>query len=69
MTPDYVVYILIIFGIVIAIQAFVMYVMYVRIRQLLNESDGMANRISITDNELEDLTKNVEGFKREMHIK
>jgi uncharacterized membrane protein YciS (DUF1049 family) len=70
MIPEfYLVTLLVIFGIVIAVQFFIMYVMYVRIRQLLNESSRNASRISISDSELEDLTRNVEEFKRELHIK
>jgi cell division protein FtsL len=66
MTIEYT--LLIIFGIVILVQLFVMYVMYVRIRQLLLECERMASKISMTDNELEELTKNVEDFKRELRI-
>lgn len=70
MIPEfYLVTLLVIFGIVIAVQFFIMYVMYVRIRQLLNESSRNASRISISDSELEDLTRNVEEFKKELHIK
>jgi uncharacterized membrane protein YciS (DUF1049 family) len=70
MIPEFVLNaLLVIFGVVIAVQAFIMYVMYVRIRQLLNESSRMSNRISITDSELEELTRNVEEFKRELQIK
>ncbi|MBP2146070.1 hypothetical protein J2129_001524 [Methanofollis sp. W23] len=54
---------LIIFGIVIVIQLFIMYVMYVRIQQLLHEVDVLGSRMQITDSELEALTKNVEKFK------
>jgi uncharacterized membrane protein SpoIIM required for sporulation len=55
---------LIIFGIVIVVLLFVMYVMLVRIRQLLSEYDQMQSRMRVTDNELEELTRNVEEFKK-----
>ncbi|WP_298665504.1 hypothetical protein [uncultured Methanofollis sp.] len=55
---------LIILGCVIVIQLFIMYVMYVRIQQLLKEVDALGSRMKITDNELEALTKNVEKFKQ-----
>jgi hypothetical protein len=62
MTPETIVIIL--FGIVILIQLCLMYVMYVRIRQLLEECDQMAGRIDLTGNELEELAKNVEELKK-----
>jgi hypothetical protein len=62
MTPETIVIIL--FGIVILIQLCVMYVMYVRIRQLLDECDQMAGRIDLTGSELEELAKNVEELKK-----
>lgn len=55
---------LIILGIVIVLQLFIMYIMYVRIQQLLSEVDVLGSRMSITDSELEALTKNVEKFKQ-----
>ncbi|QYZ78817.1 hypothetical protein E2N92_04920 [Methanofollis formosanus] len=55
---------LIILGIVIVIQLFIMYIMYVRIQQLLHEVDILGSRMQITDSELEALTKNVEKFKQ-----
>jgi hypothetical protein len=36
----------------------------VRIRQLLSEYDQMQTRMRVTDNELEELTRNVEEFKK-----
>jgi len=62
MTPDTI--LIILFGIVILIQLCIMYVMYVRIRQLLDECDQMAGRIDLADNELEELAKNVEELKK-----
>lgn len=55
---------LIILGIVIVLQLFIMYIMYVRIQQLLTEVDVLGSRMQITDSELEALTKNVEKFKQ-----
>lgn len=55
---------LIILGIVIVLQLFIMYIMYVRIQQLLTEVDVLGSRMRITDSELEALTKNVEKFKQ-----
>ncbi|EJG07911.1 MAG: hypothetical protein PHU26_04735 [Methanofollis liminatans] len=55
---------LIILGIVIVLQLFIMYIMYVRIQQLLSEVDVLGSRMRITDSELEALTKNVEKFKQ-----
>lgn len=55
---------LIILGIVIVLQLFIMYIMYVRIQQLLNEVDVLGSKMRITDSELEALTKNVEKFKQ-----
>lgn len=62
MTPETIVIIL--FGIVILIQLCLMYIMYVRIRQLLEECDQMAGRIDLAGNELEELAKNVEELKK-----
>ncbi|MDD1676730.1 MAG: hypothetical protein LUQ40_03225 [Methanomicrobiales archaeon] len=62
--PGWESYLLIVFGIVIIVLLFVMYVMLVRIRQLLGEYDQMQSRMKVTDNELEELTRNVEEFKK-----
>ncbi len=43
---------------------FIMYVMYVRIQQLLTEVDALTGRMEITGSELEQLTRNVEEYKR-----
>jgi cell division protein FtsL len=43
---------------------FIMYVMYVRIQQLLTEVNTLAGRMEITGSELEQLTRNVEDYKR-----
>lgn len=55
---------LIVFGSVIVVQQFIIYLMYTRIRQLLNEIDGIESKIMVTDTELESLISRVEEFKR-----
>ena len=57
-------YMLVLFGAVIVIQQFIIYLMYVRIRQLLKEVDSIEGKIKITDTELENLVLRVEEFKR-----
>jgi cell division protein FtsL len=56
-------YILVIFGIAIFFQQFIMYIMYVRIKQLLRELDTIEGKIKINDTELENLIQRVEEFK------
>jgi len=55
---------LVLFGGVIVVQQFIIYLMYVRIRQLLNEIDAIEGKIKITDTELDNLILRVEEFKR-----
>ena len=57
-------YMLVLFGAVIVVQQFIIYLMYVRIRQLLDEIDSIEGKIKITDTELENLISRVEEFKR-----
>ena len=57
-------YMLVFFGGVIVVQQFIIYLMYVRIRQLLDEIDAIEGKIKITDTELENLISRVEEFKR-----
>ncbi|MHB8164950.1 MAG: hypothetical protein ACYDDV_11550 [Methanoregula sp.] len=57
-------YLLVLFGIVIVVQQFIIYLMNVRIRQLLREIDTMHGKIKVTDTELENLITRVEEFKR-----
>ncbi len=57
-------YMLVLFGGVIVVQQFIIYLMYVRIRQLLSEIDAIEGKIKITDTELENLICRVEEFKR-----
>jgi cell division protein FtsL len=55
---------LIIFGIAILVLLFVVYIMYVRIQQLLREFDQMESRMKVTDSEIEALARNVEEIKK-----
>ncbi|MBP1929396.1 putative Holliday junction resolvase-like endonuclease [Methanolinea mesophila] len=55
---------LIIFGIIILVLLFVVYIMYVRIQQLLREFDQMESRMKVTDSEIEALARNVEEIKK-----
>lgn len=57
-------YLILIFTIVIIIQFIIMYLMFVRIRQLQQECITMESRMQLTDTELEELTKNVEEIKK-----
>jgi predicted Holliday junction resolvase-like endonuclease len=55
---------LIIFGVIILVLLFVVYIMYVRIQQLLREFDQMESRMKVTDSEIEALARNVEEIKK-----
>jgi cell division protein FtsL len=57
-------YMVVLFGAVIVVQQFIMYLMYVRIRQLLAEIYSIEGKIKITDHELDNLIQKVEEFKR-----
>ena len=57
-------YMLVLFGGVIVVQQLIIYLMYVRIRQLLHEVDSIEGKIRVTDTELENLITRVEEFKR-----
>jgi cell division protein FtsL len=57
-------YMVILFGAVIVVQQFIMYLMYVRIRQLLKEINSIEGKMKITDHELDSLIQKVEEFKR-----
>jgi hypothetical protein len=57
-------FILVIFGLAIFFQQFLMYLMYVRIKQLLRELNTIDGKIRISDTELETLTRRLEEFKR-----
>ncbi|MHB8052464.1 MAG: hypothetical protein ACYDEZ_04110 [Methanoregula sp.] len=56
-------YMLVLFGCVIVVQQFIIYLMYVRIRQLLDEIDSIEGKVKITDTELDNLISWVEEFK------
>ena len=56
-------YLLILFGSVIVVQQFIIYLMYIRIRQLLSEINSIDDKIKITNTELENLIQRVEDFK------
>jgi hypothetical protein len=51
-------------GVVVMVELFIMYLMRVRIHQLLNEIEESSSRVDLSDIELEALTRNVEAFKR-----
>ena len=57
-------YMLVLFGVVIVIQQGIIYLMFVRIRQLLGELGSIHGRMRMTDTELENLISRVEEFKR-----
>ena len=57
-------YMVVLFGAVMVVQQFIMYLMYVRIRQLLTEINSIEGKMKITDNELDCLIQKVEEFKR-----
>lgn len=63
-TMAYEAYILVIFGLAIFFQQFIMYLMFVRIKQLLRDLDGIEGKIKINDTELENLMQRVDEFKR-----
>mgnify|MGYP001297375271 FL=1 len=56
--------IIVLLSVIIICLLFIMYVMYVRIQQLLTEVDALTGRMEITGSELEQLTRNVEEYKR-----
>jgi len=53
----------ILFGAVIVIQQFIMYLMYVRIRHLLNEINSIEGKMKITNHELDCPIQKFEEFK------
>ncbi|MFA4849402.1 MAG: hypothetical protein WC626_06710 [Methanoregula sp.] len=57
-------YMLVLFGLVIVTQQFILYLMYVRIKQLLTEIGTIDGKIRITDTELENLIMRVVEFKK-----
>jgi hypothetical protein len=57
-------YMLVLFGLVIVTQQFILYLMYIRIKQLLTEIGTIDGKIRITDTELENLIMRVVEFKK-----
>ena len=57
-------YMVVLFGVVIVIEQFIIYLMYVRIQQLLQEIDSIEGKMKITDHELDSLIQKVEEFKQ-----
>lgn len=55
---------IILFGIVIVFLLFLLYLMQRRISQLLGEVDELGNAMTVTCGEIEELTKNVNDFKK-----
>jgi cell division protein FtsL len=49
---------------VIAMELFMMYLMHIRMKQLNGEVERLSSRMEITDVELDQLTKNIEEFKK-----
>ncbi len=56
--------IVVIFGLVIVFLLFLVVIMQRRIQQLLNDVNRLSGKMQVTTNELEELTKNVEQFKK-----
>jgi cell division protein FtsL len=50
--------------VVIAMELFMMYLMHIRMKQLNGEVERLSSRMEITDVELDQLTKNIEEFKK-----
>ncbi len=55
---------IVLLSVIIICLLFIMYVMYVRIQQLLTEVNTLTGRMEITGTELEQLTRSVEEYKR-----
>jgi hypothetical protein len=55
---------IIVFGLIIIVQCFFMYVMSRRIQQLLDEHDKAGFAVDFSDSELEEITRTAEDFKR-----
>jgi predicted Holliday junction resolvase-like endonuclease len=51
---------IVLLSVIIICLLFIMYVMYVRIQQLLTEVNSLTGRMEITGSELEQLTRSVE---------
>jgi len=57
-------FLLLILMIVIIVELFLMYLMHIRMKQLMGEVERLNSRLEITDVELDQLTKNIEEFKK-----
>ena len=55
---------MVVFGSIIVIQQFIIYLMYVRIRQLLDEIESIEVKVNITDTELENMISRGEEIKK-----
>jgi cell division protein FtsL len=55
---------IVLLGVVVIVELFVMYLMRVRMQQLQREIEDSSSRVDLSDIELEALTRNVEAFKR-----
>lgn len=51
-------------GIILAISVLFIIIMYVRIKQLSTELNNIKNRVQITDDELERLSRDIQDFKQ-----
>jgi hypothetical protein len=58
------VFMMVVFGSIIVIQQFIIYLMYVRIRQLLDEIESIEVKVNITDTELENMISRGEEIKK-----
>jgi hypothetical protein len=54
---------IIIYAMIIISLVFTIYIMYVRIQQLLLELDRLTNKMELTGSDLEQLTRRVEDYK------
>jgi cell division protein FtsL len=50
--------------VVIVLELFIMYLMHIRMNQLNGEVERLSSKMEITDVELDQLTKNIEEFKK-----
>ncbi|MBS1193877.1 MAG: hypothetical protein H6R28_277 [Methanomicrobiales archaeon] len=55
---------IVLLGVVVMVELFIMYLMRVRMQQLQRELEDSSSRVDLSDIELEALTRNVEAFKR-----
>jgi cell division protein FtsL len=55
---------IVLLGVVVMVELFIMYLMRVRMHQLQRELEESSSRVDLSDIELEALTRNVEAFKR-----